>query len=233
MSREELSRIRTVYERRQAPAIAGRYARHHPGEAYMLRRRQDQTRALLLRHCPRGLADLRVLDVGCGRGERVAEMTQWGADPRNLTGIDLLEPFVLQARASFPGCTWLVGSGDALPFANDCFDLVGQAMAVSSILDQHMRERVAAEMWRVTRPGGLILWYDLRYANPWNPDLRPVARDELARLFPLPPVECLSATLLPPVSRRLARLSPALCRALEHLPWLRSHYLTLFRKAPE
>lgn len=37
-------------------------------------------------------------------------------------------------------------------------------------------------------------------------------------------------TLAPPLTRRLARISPAICRALEALPLLRSHYLAMVRK---
>jgi SAM-dependent methyltransferase len=123
-----------------------------------------------------------------------------------------------------------VGSGDALPFGDGSFDLVTQAMAVSSILDPQMRIRMAAEMWRVAKPGGLILWYDLRYANPWNPDMRPVGLKELALLFPTPPIDTQTLTLLPPLARRLAGYSQGLCRLLERLAFLRSHRLALFRK---
>ena len=40
------------------------------------------------------------------------------------------------------------------------FDLLLQSPVFTSILDQAMKERVAAEMMRVSKPGGLILWYD-------------------------------------------------------------------------
>jgi SAM-dependent methyltransferase len=230
MTRDTLERLRAAYDRRQTPSVAGRYDPRRPGEAYGLERRRDACLTLLRRHCPGGLGGLSVLDVGCGRGQRLAEWADWGADRARLVGVDVLEPFVRAAAASFPTSGWLVASGDALPFADGAFDLVGQAMAVSSVLDDAMRRRMAAEMWRVTRPGGLVLWYDMRFANPWNPDMRPVGAAELAALFPVPPLESRSLTLLPPLARRLAPLSMALCRLLERLPPLRSHRLVLYRK---
>jgi len=230
MSDNELDRIRAVYEERRTSTIAARYSPQQPGELYGLRRRREASQTLLHRHCPQGLRGMRVLDVGCGQGARLSECVGWGAAPESLYGVDLIEPFIRQARQAFPASRWLVASGDALPFSDGTFDLVTQAMAASSILDQDMRDLLAAEMWRVATPGGLILWYDLRLANPQNHDMRPISRSELFRLFPLPPLETHSLTLLPPLARLLAGHSQPLCRLLERLPFLRSHRIALFRK---
>jgi SAM-dependent methyltransferase len=69
--------------------------------------------------------------------------------------------------------------GDAaqLPYADESFDLVMQFMCLSSVLDSLMREQIADEMWRVLRPGGSILFYDLRP--------RPFAARLLFRFFSL------------------------------------------------
>ena len=54
------------------------------------------------------------------------------------------------------------------------------------------------------RPGGALLWYDLRVNNPSNSSVRKIDKTELAALFPglAGPVQ--STTLAPPLSRRLA-----------------------------
>lgn len=230
MKSTELDRIRAVYAERQKSA-AVRYGSDQAGESYGLSRRREACRAMLARHLPGGLGGLRVLDVGCGRGERLAELEGWGADACTLVGIDVMEALVGQARRSFPASQWVLASGHDLPFRDQSFDMVMQAMTFSSILCPEMRARMLAEMWRVLRPNGVVLWYDMRYPNPRNAHMRPVGRRELATLFPVPPSEMLSLTLLPPLARRLAPLSPGLCRQLERFPWLRSHYLALFRKA--
>jgi SAM-dependent methyltransferase len=231
MKPSELDRIRAVYAERQNPAAAARYGHDQPGERYTLARRRAEFGTMLKRHFPGGLGGLRILDIGCGRGERLAECCGWGADPDTLVGIDLMESLIGEARRSFPACHWLLASGHDLPLQNESFDLVMQAMTFSSILCPEMRSRMVAEMWRVLRPGGAILWYDMRCPNPRNPHIRAIGRRELTALFPVPPSEIQSLTLLPPLARRLAPYSQSLCRQLERLPWLRTHYLALIRKA--
>ena len=94
-----------------------------------------------------------------------------------------------------------------------------------------MRRRAAAEMLRVVRPGGVILWYDVRHPNPRNRDLVPIGRREIRAVFPGCEIDFATATLLPPLARRLAPLSPVACRLLEALvPPLRSHLAALIRR---
>ena len=230
MSRTEQDRLRKVYQQRQNAEIQARYDARQPGERYFLDRRAEVFQAMLDRHLPAGLAGLSVLDVGCGSGERLAEWVGWGADESRLIGLDLMESFIARARRSYPGMSWLVASGDRLPFADASFSIVTQSMAVSSVLDPQMRRMIAAEMWRVLAPGGVLLWFDMRLVNPWNADIRPVGLAELSRLFPVAPLESRSLILIPPLARRLAGWWPRLCRGFESLPALRSHRLSLFRK---
>ena len=86
---------------------------------------------------------------------------------------------------------------------------------------------IAAEITRVLRPGGALLWYDLRVPNPRNPNVRPVSRRELAALFPglVGPVE--TATLAAPLARHVAPWSELVAGALERCPWLRTHLLAV------
>lgn len=230
MSKSELDRIRAVYTARQAERTAARYRQDAPAEAHALNRRREAFRALLERWVPEGLQGRRVLDVGCGRGDRLAEWRDWGAAPERLVGVDLMPELIEEARRSHPASGWLVASGDGLPFGEGTFAVVTQSMAVSSILSQDMRAAVAAEMWRVLKPGGVLLWYDFHYPNPWNPNVLPVRSRELSALFPVPPSEIFTLTLIPPLARRIAPRAPRLARGLERLPWLRSHHAALFEK---
>jgi hypothetical protein len=84
---------------------------------------------------------------------------------------------------------------------------------------------VAAEIDRVLKPGGWLIWYDLRYPNPWNRAVHGVSRTALSRLFPYWSHELHTVTLLPPVARRLGRLTPLLYPALHAIPPLRSHII--------
>ena len=87
------------------------------------------------------------------------------------------------------------------------FDIVSQFTVFTSILSPELRRAIAAEMIRVTRPGGVVLWYDFRVNNPRNDQVRRVGARELRELFPGCEVHLRPTTLAPPVARRLVPLS--------------------------
>jgi len=62
-----------------------------------------------------------------------------------------------------------------LPYAAHSFDLTMQFTVFSSVLDDEVKANVAREMLRVTRPVGMLLWYDF-WLNPSNPRLTPLGR---------------------------------------------------------
>jgi ubiquinone/menaquinone biosynthesis C-methylase UbiE len=224
----ETNRIVNVYKARIESRLIDRYSLFFPGELYMSQRREEESLRLLARSGVRSLRDMRVLDVGCGRGTRVPDWMKWGASPSSIFGIDLLEPFISEARQMMPGAHFLIGSAGILPFQNGCFDLVIQSTMFTSILNSETKRQIAGELLRVAKPGGLILWYDFRYPNIKNPDVRPIRIGELKSLFPQARLDVVSLTLLPPLARRLAPLSAIACRILERcFPFLRSHYLAL------
>jgi hypothetical protein len=100
----------------------------------------------------------------------------------------------------------------------------------SSILSTGVREDIAAEMDRVLRPNGVVLWYDLRADNPFNKDVRGVRRQEIARLFPGYALRLTRVTLAPPLARAVMRVSRLAALAAERLAVLNSHYLGVLRK---
>jgi len=98
------------------------------------------------------------------------------------------------------------------------------------MLDFTLKQKVAAEMLRVLRPTGIVLWYDFRVNNPRNPDVRGIKRAEIEKLFPVCRIDLEVTTLLPPLVRALARYSWLSCYMLSALPWMCTHYLGTIRK---
>ena len=94
----------------------------------------------------------RALDVGCGSGALVAELAN-RLGPENAAGLDPSESFVEAARAKAPGARVLVGSAEALPFADDEFDATLSQLVVNFLAAP---ERGVREMARVTRPDGVV-----------------------------------------------------------------------------
>lgn len=99
--------------------------------------------------------DERALDVGCGTGALAYALAPLVGE---VIGVDASEDFLAPAREHAPpGCTFVVGDAEALPFPYGDFDLVGCLRVL-----HHVRrpELVVAEIARVTRPGGRILLAD-------------------------------------------------------------------------
>src|SRR5205814_10331318 len=112
-----------------------------------------------------------------------------------------------------------------LPLRSASFDLVAQFTVFTSILEPALKRQVALEMTRVTKPDGLILWYDFAFDNPKNRDVRGIAKREIRKLFPGCSVKLQRVTLAPPLTRRLASRSWLVCSILEAIPLLRTHLL--------
>lgn len=223
-------------------AIVSRYARragvadrYHPLRPEVWQARQERERALaalLTRYVSRPLAELDVLEVGCGHGDNLAELLRWGFDPARLVGNDLLPERVAVARRRLPAALQVIeGDATALPFDAGRFDLVVQSTVFSSILDGAFQQRLAAAMWRWLRPGGAVLWYDFTVDNPRNADVRGVPLRRVQALFPQARIDARRVTLAPPLARVLCRLHPALYRVANTLPPLRTHVLAWLAKA--
>ena len=133
---------------------------------------------------------------------------------------------IAEAQGRFPQAHLVVADATHLPYPDASFDLVYQATALSSMPSPSMRQRVAAEMRRVARPGGLIVSYDFAW-NPTNRDTVGIGVGELRRLFPGLPMEVHRVTLVPPLARWLGDRSERALQALAAIAPLRSHRLAI------
>src|SRR5206468_12139162 len=116
-----------------------------------------------------------------------------------------------------------------LPWPDAHFDVISQFVVFTSILDWSLKQQIAAEMLRVLKPSGVILWYDFRMNNPRNAQVRGIGRAEVERLFPLCNIRLHSLLLAPPVASMIVPRSTRLASMLERVPFLRTHYLGLIK----
>ena len=97
---------------------------------------------------------MRVLDVACGTGNLTIPAARKGAQ---VTGVDIAPNLVEQGRkrAAAEGLTVSFEEGDAeaLAYPDGHFDLV---MSMFGAMFAPRPERVAAELMRVCRPGGVV-----------------------------------------------------------------------------
>jgi ubiquinone/menaquinone biosynthesis C-methylase UbiE len=176
------------------------------------------------------LAGRRVLDVGCGSGRWLLEFLQWGANPKDLAGIDLIPERVDAAKVRVPQAEIQMADATSLPWPDGSFDVVSQFTVFTSILDDQIKQKCAAEMLRVLKLGGVILWYDFRVNNPRNAAVRGIERNEIDSLFAGSEITLRRTTLAPPVARLVAPHSWLLAYLLERVPPLRTHYVGIIRK---
>jgi SAM-dependent methyltransferase len=220
---DDIERIRAEFQTRDRTIPPDFYAWHRPAIQYWQRQTARACTTLLENAGALPLDHASVADIGCGTGQWLAEFVHWGAKPANLHGIDLLEERITRARAGLPDADLRCGDARHLPWADGCFDLVTQFTVFSSIPDTGVQFEIAREMMRVLRPGGNILWYDCRYPNPLRAAVRGLQRRHIARLFPNCAIHLSVTTLVPPLSRTIARHSHALAAMLESLRFTCTH----------
>jgi SAM-dependent methyltransferase len=227
---DELVRIRAAYARRKREVSPDRYSETNPRALIFQRELESRILELFTPKNIGPLAGARVLDVGCGEGRWLSRFVQWGAAPRNVAGVDLLPERIAAAREACPSSVRLFccNAGE-LPFADQSFDVVSSMTVFSSILASGLRDAVAAEMLRVLRPGGVVLWYDFFVDNPANPDVRGVGKAEIARLFSGCDVELARVTVAAPLGRSIATL-PFAYAALARCRIFCTHYLGWIHK---
>jgi len=225
----EERRIALAYRRRAARGV--RHSWFSAAHVFQAQEREREVLRLLARHGVTALAELDILEVGCGSGAWLRQLVKWGAAPERLAGIDLQADALRTARRLLPaGIRLECGNAARLPCPDAAFDVVVQATAFSSVIDADMRRAMAAEMLRVLRRRGLVLWYDVRRDNPWNPDVRRIGRRELRQLFPHCRLDLRRITLAPPLARAVARHSWLAAHVLARIPALRTHYLGAIRR---
>jgi 2-polyprenyl-3-methyl-5-hydroxy-6-metoxy-1,4-benzoquinol methylase len=191
--------------------------------------RNEALAQLLSRHLPRPLSECSILDFGCGSGVITDWLHLHGASSQRLVGVDLQADRIASARKSYPDLTFLEAAGEDLPFAARQFDVVLAFTVFSSILEQSLAKRVAAELMRVLAADGMIIWYDIRYPSPANPNVRAMTKSRIRCLFPKLSTQLDALTLLPPVAERLGPLTDTLYPLLSSIPAFRSHYFGLLR----
>ena len=237
---EEAGRIRREYARRANEIPQDLYSVSDPGHLFSSLQRSRGVVRVLSAAGFLPLSDRKILDVGCGHGGWLSDFESWGARRENLAGMELDPARAEVARhrlgAIHPdgtgGADIRLGDASRLPWPGESFDLVVQATVLTSILDDTMRRAVAAEMARVLKPAGVLLWYDFFYDNPRNSNVRGVRAAEIRELFPGFEARLQRVTLAPPIARRLVPLTwiGALC--LEKLRVLNTHYLGVLQRGP-
>jgi SAM-dependent methyltransferase len=94
--------------------------------------------------------DKRMLDVGCGpRGS-----LDWATEAEARVGLDPLADEYREMGVDTAAMDYVKGVAEAMPFDDASFDVVGSFNSLDHVEDV---DKVAAEIARVIRPGGMFL----------------------------------------------------------------------------
>jgi len=229
--RPENDRIQSVYAQRDSIGRRSLYEWYRPEVRQWELEKERVASALLSKFIGTNLGKISVLDIGCGTGEFLRKLIEWGATPGNLVGTEFLMDRLETAREkSVQGVDWRLGG---LDFAEpESFDLVVTNTVFSSILDVSERKALSQEMWRVLKPGGWVMVFDFRYNNPSNSNVSKVTRAELQGYWDEVSQEYYrTLCLAPPLARRIVPLSRLAGEILTLIaPFLKSHFYFLKQK---
>lgn len=222
-------RLKQAYEhRKQIPK--NRYSVFNNANLYMAQKRECRLVSLLNKTGRTDLKNYKIADIGCGTGSQLLDFLRYGAVSENLYGIDLLEERISRAKNVLPNSDIRLGNATELPWRDNEFDIAIQSTVFTSILEADIRRKVASEILRVLKSGGILLWYDFHFNNPSNPDVKAVNSHEIQALFPNCHVHLEKTTLAPPLTRAIAPISTICCELLEKLRFLNTHYLGYIQK---
>ena len=169
-----------------------------------------------------------MLDVGCGSGWALRLLETRGIAAERLHGVDLSPARVRAAQRALAGADISVADARTLPMQDGSIQAVLFITALSSMADKPDRVLALREARRVLRGDGVAIWYEPRVPNPTNRNTRLVSVDE-AREAGFVVAGSSTLTPLPPLTRRLGRLTDRAFPVLAGLPALRTHRLVELR----
>jgi len=106
-------------------------------------------------------AGARIADLGCGSGAFTVLLRERGFVPM---GLDISPKLIALAREKFAGIDFLEGDAENLPFADGGLDAVLLSGLIHHFPDP---QRLAAETYRVLKPGGRFVAFDPNRLNPF------------------------------------------------------------------
>jgi len=104
---------------------------------------------------------VRLLDVACGTG-RFLRAVRLAYPAMKLSGLDLSRPYLEEARRHLKDLRpveWLAANAETIPLDDASQDIVTTVFLFHE-LPPEVRRRVVAEMARVLKPGGLLVFVD-------------------------------------------------------------------------
>ncbi len=175
---------------------------------------------------------VRILDAGCGIGDKVGYLIMLGFLQNNIVGIDLFPDDLAIAKKKYAGVKWIDGNCNRMEFADESFDYILASTLFSSVLCLETKKSIATEFKRVLKRTGKIIWLDLNEKTKIQGKLCGLSKRNIVDLFG----KEMNITVKPVYLKmdlvaRIAPYSYALCNILEFTNmWNQSLFGTISKK---
>ena len=111
-----------------------------------------------------GISQYKVLEPGCGSGDKLRAFVEMGARPENCHGLDLSERGIELARyLSPPSMDFQVGDALNIPFEDQTFDIIFASGLFGCFSDDTKVVELGAELHRLLKPDGVLILCDLSH----------------------------------------------------------------------
>ena len=153
------------------------------------------------------LSAVELIEIGAGSGDNLLFFNNIGLLWKNIYANELLEDRIEVLKGKLDREA-TIDSGDARRLDYKAkFDVVFQSTVFTSVLDTSFKIELANKMKEMVKEDGILLWYDFKYDNPNNQDVKGINKREIESLFRgFSSFEYYNVTLLPPLGRRIGNL---------------------------
>jgi SAM-dependent methyltransferase len=227
---DELDQIKAAYKRRKMKSdVYNRLGKN----IYFILFSEFERELQLTQIAKKNINDLNevlILEVGAGSGNNLLFFKRLGIKWENMYANELLSERVECLKKDFPLINLLPGDFSSISLSFK-FDVIYQSLVFSSMLDENLKRNCANKMWEYLKPGGVILWYDFKFNNPSNKDVKGIKENEVKNLFPeAAQFSFYNVTLAPPLGRFVGRYYYILNVIF---PFFRTHYIAIIKKKEE
>ncbi len=164
-SNSRIERLLKRYGKETSPARWDFFTGYRPLVRYRMNRQMEKILDLIKKGS-QGKSGLAMLDVGCGTGRYLDRFLSLGKIARKVTGVDISETMLEEARKNTNGQAILIqADAENLPFEDNTFDVVTGSYLFENLNGpEDNPKKVFQEMYRVTKEGGQIIftvetWY--------------------------------------------------------------------------
>lgn len=137
------------------------------------------------------LSQCNILDAGCGNGNSLRKVIEYGAEPDGCHGLDISSKVIEYAKSHSPSALqYAVGPIDQTDYPPEYFDLILNFGVLIHVLDDEYIKSISQEFARVIKKDGVLLCIVSDKNGKWGPQMEHITRNfdlknhELEKLLP-------------------------------------------------